>query len=1491
MTTPGSSSTHALSPVKQALLELRDLRARLALAEAHHHAPIAIVGMAMRTPGDVVDPAAFWSLLREGRDAITDTPASRWDNATLYDADPDVPGKVSTRRGGFLRDVDQFDATFFGISRREAESMDPQHRILLEVTWEALERAGIAPDTLSGGDAGFFLGISNSDYWRALYADAASIDVYAGMGGALSVAAGRLAYFLGTHGPTLSVDTACSSSLVSLHLACQSLRLGETSLAVAGGVSLMLSPEATINFSKARMLAPDGRCKTFDAAADGYVRSDGCAMLVLKRLSVARADGDRVLAIIRGSAVNQDGRSNGLTAPHGPAQEAVMRSALASAGVSASDVHYVEAHGTGTPLGDPIELQALGAVYGASRAEGDAVVVGTVKTNLGHLEAAAGVIGVAKCVLAMQQEWVPAHLHVSTPTPLVDWHALRVRLPSGSGEAWPRGSAPRLAAVSSFGFSGTNAHMVLQEGDAFEPAARRDAAPVYVVPMSARTPEALRQLASAYADALDGSTGATPVTLADLAYTTSTSRAHLRYARHAIVARDSADAVRQLRRTAAGVSVITLSDEERRPRIALLFTGQGAQFSGMGRDLYHSAPVFREVIDACSARVERELAVTLPDILWGPTSDTWLADTRYSQPAIVSIEIALAMLWRSWGVQPRVIAGHSLGEFAAAAFAGVLTIDDALRLVIARAALVDGLAPDMGAMTVVSASRAKVEPLVGGFRAGAVELAADNGPAQVVLTGPTDALIAAEAALSAHAIECRRLIGVRHAFHSAQLDSVLPQFAALAASMAPQPPQTAWVSGLTGQLFGAGVAPMRDYWAQQTRNTVRFRDVADELLRLGATACIEVGPHPVLTAQVAEVAAVAGGDAVAPLMVASLRRSTEGWPVIADTVAQLYAAGSDIDWRAFTAPFAGRRTDIPTYPFERKRYWLRGDRPSASRTSASASDRRWVSMRQRAAMQAEQAPIGVDVTGFAGHWALLARLSSALIVDTLRRGGVFLQPGDRATLVDVATRASIVHGQQRLLERWLHRLVHEGLLTRDGDAWISVAPLPQVDTAALMADVALRLANDAPLLAYVRSCATQLHDVMTGRASALETLFPGGSFDMAEGLYTRAASARYINALAVAAIAPLTEFPPAARPARVLEIGAGTGGTTAALVEQLAGNDTEYWFTDVSDTFLSRAQERFADRVSLRTVVFDADLGAAAQGVPRASFDVVIAANALHAVKHLPQAVANVRELVAPGGVLLLVETTTHHAWFDISTGLIEGWQHFADGVRTDIPLLDSAAWQSVLRSGGFDEVLTLPVEDSVAAAMGQRLILAHVRDDGARATGADDLVAVGAVRDGPAVEAGTRRAADSPAAVFPGALHTVATSERLGLLHTIVRDFVAEVLRRSDDEPLALHARLMEEGVDSLMAVQLRGALSRRLAIDPPLPATLIFEHPTIDAIAQHLLLRLFPTEPPVAVPAAPPAVSAAVMAEGAVRAMSDAEIAALLEQRYGNAATGPDA
>ncbi len=582
------TSSQDLSPLKRALVELRELRAKLAAFEREKSEPLAVIGIGCRFPGGANDPRTFWELLRDGRSVTAEAPPDRWDNGDFFDPNPDAPGKIVTRRGGFLDRIDLFDADFFGITPREAVSMDPQQRLLLEVSYEALQDAAVAPEKLRGGDTGVFVGIGTSDYLqlRSRSSDLSEVDAYLATGTSHSVASGRLSYFYGFEGPCLSVDTACSSSLVAVHLAIRSLRAGECSMALVGGVSALAAPDMSVNCSRARMLAPDGRCKTFDASADGYARAEGCGVIVLKRLSDAERDGNRIYAVLRGSAVNQDGRSSGLTVPNGPAQEALIRAALKSAGAAAGDVDYVEAHGTGTPLGDPIEVQALGAAFGPDRER--PLVIGSVKTNLGHLEAAAGIAGLVKVVLALAHEEIPPHLHLNELNPRVDWSSLPLEV-GVARRAWPRTHRERIAGVSSFGFSGTNAHVVIAEAPA--PGLESEAAdrPLHVLALSARSDAALSVVAERIAARLDESEAPS---FADVAYTAATGRSHFEH-RLAVVASSAADASAKLASGPERGRVLRGSA----PAVAFLFTGQGSQYYGMGRTLYQSCPRFRESLE------------------------------------------------------------------------------------------------------------------------------------------------------------------------------------------------------------------------------------------------------------------------------------------------------------------------------------------------------------------------------------------------------------------------------------------------------------------------------------------------------------------------------------------------------------------------------------------------------------------------------------------------------------------------------------------------------------------------------------------------------------------------------------------------------------------------------------------------------------------------------------------------------------------------------
>ena len=903
-----------LSPVKRALIELRELRARLDALESAQREPLAIVGIGCRLPG-ASSPQAFFDMLMAGTDAIREVPPDRWDVDTFFDSNPDAPGCMSTRWGGFIDDADLFDPQLFGISRREAVTMDPQQRLLLEVAWEALEHAGRAPDRLRGSRTGVFVGIGTSDYAQLQFARGRrdDIDAYLATGSVShSVASGRLAYVFGFQGPAISMDTACSSSLVATHLACQSLRLNECRMALAGGVNVMLAPENSISLSKAHMMAADGRCKTFDAAADGFVRGEGCALIVLKRLSDARADGDRILALIRGSAINQDGRSSGMTAPNGPSQEMVLRHAFANAGVAPSQVGYVETHGTGTSLGDPIELQALGAVLGVDRSPANPVLIGSVKTNVGHLESAAGITGLIKVVLALQARQIPPHLHFRVPNPHVPWESLPLRVTT-QATPWAAIAGKRLAGVSSFGFSGTNAHVVLEEAPPAEMSSNALARSHYLLCLSARTEEGLRNVTGLWASRL---AQGPELSIADVCHTAAVGRAHLTE-RLAAVVQSSAGARELLETVRTGVTPASvrrgrvLGSEA--PRIAFLFTGQGSQYVGMGRQLYETAPVFRQAVDRCEAILTALGRPVLP-VLYPATpsaSPARLHETEWTQPALFVIEYALAELWRSCGVVPTAVIGHSAGEFVAACVAGVISLENALGLIADRGRLMQS-APGRGTMASIFASEEQVARLLDSTDL--VSIAAVNTPEHTVISGEIDAVERIAAAATARGIRAQRL-NVSHGFHSRLMDPVLEDFRRIVRSVPASIGDIPLVSNVTGQIVDA--APDAEYWVRHLRQPVRYADGVRTLLDNGCELFLEIGPGGTLSALGRQVDTSSNG-----VWLPSLREGRDDWRPLLESCAELFVRGTEIDWAALGAGAPGQAIAMPTYPFERKRYWF-----------------------------------------------------------------------------------------------------------------------------------------------------------------------------------------------------------------------------------------------------------------------------------------------------------------------------------------------------------------------------------------------------------------------------------------------------------------------------------------------------------------------------------------------------------------------------------------
>ncbi len=931
-----------LTPLRRAYLAIEELQARLDAAARARHEPIAIVGAGCRLPGDANSLDALWTLLRNGVDAITETPGDRWDIDAWYDADVSIPGKMSTRHGGFIRNVDQFDPQFFNISPREAAAMDPQQRLLLEVTWEALENAAIAPARLAGTRTGVYVAVTTNDYAQVHRAARGvdGLDAYYASGIAHSIASGRLSYVLGLEGPSLSIDTACSSSLVAIHLAVQSLRSGECRMALAGGVNLILTPELSITLSKYQMMASDGRCKFGDARADGFVRAEGSAMVVLKRLRDALADGDPVLAVIRGSAANQDGVSSGLTAPNGPSQEAVLRAALADANVTPAEIGYVEAHGTGTALGDPIELQALGAVFGPGRRVTAPLAVGSIKTNIGHTEAVAGVAGLLKLALVLRHGEIPPSLHFATPNPLIDWEDLPLTIPMVHS-AWPATDGPRLGGVSSFGFSGTNVHIVLEEPPARLPAqadAGAAARSPLLLPLSARSEAALRQMADRFARALraDGAPS-----LADVVFTAGSGRNHFAH-RLVASATSSAEAADQLAAFAAGQEAPGIRTHHVKqvdpPAIAFVFTGQGAQYPGMGRTLYATEPLFRATLDQCAAILAPHMERPLLDLLFAePGSDDarLLDQTAYTQPALVALEVALAALWRSWGIAPTIVLGHSVGEFAAAWLAGVLSLEDTLALVAARGRLMGPL-PSGGAMAALFVAPARVDALISETpqARGQAVIAAFNGPAHTVVSGSTAGIQALVDSCNAEGIRAQRL-AVSHAFHSPLLDPMLDALEATAARFTHHTPRVRLISNLTGAPVGNEITQPA-YWRRHARQPVRFAQSLETLARTPNLVCIEIGPHPVLSGMA--MAAQPPDGPGESLWLPSLRKGSDDLAQMSESVGTLYTHGAVIDWAAFGSHIARRRVSLPTYPFQRERCWVTPLPGAGSTAPSSAAD-------------------------------------------------------------------------------------------------------------------------------------------------------------------------------------------------------------------------------------------------------------------------------------------------------------------------------------------------------------------------------------------------------------------------------------------------------------------------------------------------------------------------------------------------------------------------
>ncbi len=1594
-----------LSPLKRALLAIDELQARLDASENATREPVAIIGIGCRLPGGVDSPEAFWRLLQAGESAIREIPTGRWDDAS-----------EAPRLGGFLDDVDRFDAAFFGIAPREAESMDPQQRVLLEVIWEALEYAGQAPDRLAGTRTGVYVGICSNEYFDLFKdRDLSERSGHEASGVAHSIASGRVSYLLGLQGPAVSIDTACSSSLVALHLACQSLRLGETRMAIVAGVSLLLQPDTNAVFAKAGMLAPDGRCKTFDAAADGYTRSEGCAAVVVKRLRDAIADGDRILGIVRGSAVNQDGPSSGLTAPNGPAQEAVIREAIANAGVAALDVSYVEAHGTGTALGDPIEIQALAAALGHGRDADRPLLVGSVKTNVGHMEAAAGLGGLIKVLLAIQHRQIPPHLNFATPNPLIDWASIPIAVPTETVAWQSRDGRRRIAGVSSFGFSGTNAHVVVEEAPepSTESASNHDALvrPIHILAVSANSPAALRRRLSMFAGRI---ASASHEELPDICYTANARRAHHTH-RVAIAARSLADAHGQLEAlgkagasTHARQAIVRTAD---RPRVAFLFTGQGAQAVRMGATLYETQPVYRDAMDHCADALRPHLRADIRTII--ESDQARLDHTAWTQSALFAVGYALATLWQAWGVTPSAVLGHSIGEITGATIAGALTLEDAARLV-ARRGLLMGSLPEGGAMAAIMADEARVRAALAG-RALGVDVAAVNGPANVVVSGAADAVDTVLAAFAADGVTTKRL-AVSHAFHSPLLDPILDAFEAEGTTVAHRPPSMTVISNITGKAIANG-SWNATYWRAHARSAVRFADGVRTLYEQGFRVFVECGPHPTLIGLAMQTITDPGVS-----WLPSLRRGHDDWEQMSSSLAQAYLANVPIEWEGVDRGYRRRIVTLPTYPFDRERFWVRapsrraprGERPAhpllgtrlsspaltarvfecaldrnvagylydhrvleqpimpaagfvemalaagaeragqrqlalrdlfvhavlplssdgmlvaqtivrerpdgdgeveiVSRLVAAAPDAPWTvhasarlgtcqefrwpldglaAARERcstalsresfydgvaargvqfgpafrglrelwmgdgeavarlaladgvtagseyvmhpalldaaiqvvAAVASERTPsrdlflpvgadhIAITETSARTAWAhaelepidlgsgmlsarvrlfdeegapagelsglrfrradrsMLARLQPDRVAEwmyetnwedagpAIASGGVarpwrddvgpiaaayaadpalatyrevtaYLESRSVSHILSAFTalgfelreghhldagiivRAGIAHDRVRLFERLLGILRDARILKHDATGW-RVCELPghHVRTAPPVADSS----GESALL---ERCGSRLADVLSGRCNPLDLLFPNASQELVERIYRDSPVAHAFHEMFTATVRSLAAAS-SSRPLRILEVGGGTGSTTTAVINALAGVRAEYLFTDISPLFVARARDTFGTVDFVRYQALDVERDLTAQGVSAASIDLVIASDVVHATRDVAETLTNICAVLRPGGALAMIEVTRAQRWIDLTFGLTDGWWRFADRERRpEHPLLDRQQWTKLLAATGFAHAATVPADSDESASLENSIIVAYRRADVRLSTG-----------------------------------------------------------------------------------------------------------------------------------------------------------------------------
>ncbi|WP_437840118.1 beta-ketoacyl synthase N-terminal-like domain-containing protein [Sorangium sp. So ce1153] len=1250
---------------------------------------VAIIGMACRVPGaDDVD--AFWQKLRSGVESIT------------FSADGAAPApegggrRVGAR--GLLRGAELFDAAFFGVSPAEAAVIDPQHRVFLECAWEALERAGYDP-ARHGGSIGIYAGAGPSGYLLhhvAPRTPGGGRDVAAMLGNDKDHLTTRVAYKLGLKGPAITVQTACSTSLVAVQLAWQALLGYQCDLALAGGVSIGFPLDVGYAYQEGFILSPDGHCRAFDARAQGTVPGDGAGVVVLKRLSEALADGDHIHAVLLGAAVNNDGGAKvGYTAPSVEGQAQVIAMAHAVAQVDAGSIGYVEAHGTGTRLGDPIEIAALTLAFLESTERRGFCAVGSVKTNVGHLNTAAGVASLIKAALAVEHGEIPPSLHFSEPNPEMDIERSPFFV-NAALRPWDTDgpASPRRAGVSSFGFGGTNAHVILEEAPAAPPPAPSPSHQLLV--LSARSAAALD---AATANLRAFLARRPDLDLADVAYTLQVGRRAFHH-RRVVVCSDAESAVAALEMPWPALSTARAGDTE--PEVVFMLPGQGAQHPGMARALLDAQPTFRRHFDEIAAAFAPHLGRHLGELL-DPAAGSELQRTDLAQPALCAVEYALARLWMDWGVRPRALIGHSLGEYVAACLSGVLSLDHLALLVAARGRLMQEL-PE-GAMLAVTLPEAELARHLDGQLA----VASVNAPALCVASGPRPAVDALEARLAAAGVPARRL-AVARAFHSPAVEPILSRFHEQVRRVRLGRPSIPYLSNLTGAWITEAEARSPAYWVEHLRSTVRFAEGLAEAAAPPGRLLLEVGPGRTLSAAAAR---LRPGEA-APAAIASLGRP--GDPDLAsllDAAGRLWLASVPIAWDRLHEPGGRRRVPLPTYPFERERHFIDAPGPAspAGEGDAVAAERRHLAAME----EAIRASLAIrPIEGYPGLQPAIDALCASHVVRYLRDSGVDLREGAAVRRGELLARLGVLPKFERLHAAMLRILAEDGLIRQERDEIRFTGRAAEVPApAALRADLEVRYPGFTGIYRFLEHCATSYPDALTGRIEAIGVLFPGGSsafVDECERATVEHRSERiYIGLLceAAARIAAAAQ----GRPLRVLEVGGGRGLLTWPLVEALAGHDVEYHFTDLGRVFVDDARAEAARRgvdQRMRFGVLDIARDPRTQGHEEQRFDLVVAFNVVHATRDVGEAIDNLARLLAPEGTMALVETVRVRRWDTLTWGLAEGWWYFQDEHRRASPLLALGAWEELIARRGFDRVEGYPRAEEWRARADHGLILAR---------------------------------------------------------------------------------------------------------------------------------------------------------------------------------------